>query len=645
MLYLTLVFCLFIAGFTNREERKPVIFLIGDSTMATKDPARMNPERGWGEVLPGFLSTGIVVENHARNGRSSRSFRDEGRWEQVAGRIREGDYVFIQFGHNDEKAEDPARYSDPEGAFRENLKRYIRETRERGGIPVLFTPIARRVFKDGALTDTHGAWIPAVKAVAEETQTTLIDLNKSTAACWQTAGDSASRSWFVWVAPGTHPFIPEGREDNTHLNLAGARQVARLAVDEIQEKVPALAPYIQYERYDGAKSLSAVVRNSWNKKRTDAPVVVDLREADPGFVVRSAVVTAEGGEEIPCQLDDLDGDRQADELVFVADVPANSRRTFHIRLAERPSERKYPERVYAQMLVSDKKGKHVPVQSVTVPGTSDIYNQMHHHGPAFESELVAYRIYFDQKQTIDIYGKFRKGFELKEAQFYPDDAQLARGFGDDVLRVSGSCGAGTLKGWNREKATHMEPVAARTERIVAYGPVRTVVEVEVSGWQYQGSELNLTHRYLLYAGHRDLTVETFFDEPLREELFCTGVQDIEGSLSYSDHRGLIACWGTDWPVNDTVKYAKETVGLATWIPTRYVREEVKDKPNYLYTLSAPGEKYLRHHTVFTSLKESFGYKTPEAWFAYVREWKEELEHPLEIEVKTEVEADWFRITR
>lgn len=383
---------------------------------------------------------------------------------------------------------------------------------------------------------------------------------------------------------------------------------------------------------EAEQTITVEVSNPWNHTKTDEPVVIDLNSLKPGFRVRSATVT-ENRMEVPSQLDDLDNDRRADELAFVTNLPPKSKKTFIITLSPRKSDKQYTPRVYAEMLVSDKKGKHAPVQSVTIPGTTNIYNQMHHHGPALESELVAYRLYFDKKQTVDIYGKFRKGFEIKESQFYPTDEQLARGFGDDVLRVSGSCGVGALKGWDGQKATHIEPVATRTERIVAYGPVRTIAEIEDNEWAYQGSELNMTTRYTLYGGHRDLFIEVFFDEPLKDEVFCTGVQDIRGSVSSSDHRGLIACWGTDWPVNDTVKYAKETVGLATYIPQRYVREEVKDKPNYLYTIGAKGEKKMHYYTTFTSMKETFGYKTPEAWFAYVRRWKEQLEQPIEITIK------------
>ena len=386
------------------------------------------------------------------------------------------------------------------------------------------------------------------------------------------------------------------------------------------------------EAQETQKSFKVEVSNTWNKAKADEPVVIKLSEISPQFRVRSAVVM-NGSEEIPSQLDDLNGDRRPDELAFLVDLPAKGKKTLTITLSSAKSDKTYPARVYAEMLVSDKRGKHVPVHSVTIPGTSNIYNQMHHHGPAFESELVAYRLYFDKKQTVDIYGKFNKGFEIKESQFYPTDEQLARGFGDDVLLVGGSCGLGALKGWDGKKSTHIEPVSTLTERIIAYGPVRTIAEIEVTDWQYQGSELRMTNRYTLYGGHRDVFVETFFEEPLKDEIFCTGVIDIKGSVSYSDHKGLIGCWGTDWPVNDTVKYAKETVGLGTYIPQKYVKAEVKDKANYLYTIGAKGSKYFTHNITFTSMKETFGYKTPEAWFAYIREWKEELEHPAVVKVK------------
>lgn len=381
-------------------------------------------------------------------------------------------------------------------------------------------------------------------------------------------------------------------------------------------------------------TLTVELKNTWDKARQDAPAVIRLADLQAGFPIRSAVVR-DARQEIPSQLDDLDGDLLPDELAFVIDLPARGTRQVTVTLSAAKTQKTYPPRVFAQMLVRDtKKGKHAPVQSITVPGTTNFYNMLYGHGPMFESELVGYRIYFNEKQTIDPYGKFNKGLELEKSQFYPNDAQLAQGFGDDVLLVGNSCGVGTLKGWDGQKATHVKPIAGRTERILASGPVRTVVEVEVKGWAYQGSELSMTQRYLLYAGHRDLRIETTFARPLRNEVFCTGVQDIMGNetVAYSDHQGLAGSWGRHWPVTDTVKYAKETIGIATYIPRKYVLQEVKDADNYLYTLSAPGQTGFHHYTMFTSRKETFGYSTAEEWFAYLQEWKDELEHPVEINI-------------
>ncbi|RRD90463.1 DUF4861 domain-containing protein [Bacteroides heparinolyticus] len=388
--------------------------------------------------------------------------------------------------------------------------------------------------------------------------------------------------------------------------------------------------YAQTAPQTAAYSIEVV--NSWDKAQTDAPIVIKLSELKSRFRIQSAVVK-DGDVEIPSQLDDLNGDSKADELVFVIDMPANGRKVLSVTFSADKTAKVYPARVFATMLVRDTgKQKHAPVQSVTAPGTTDFYNMLYGHGPMFESELAAYRIYFNPKQTVDPYGKFKKGLELEESRFYPTDEQLARGFGNDVLMVGNSCGIGTLKGWDGTKATHIEPVTFRTERILAYGPVRTITDVEVKGWQYQGKELTMTNRYILYAGHRDLLVETFFDQPLEEETFCTGVQNIMGgeTLSYSDHKGLIGSWGRYWPMTDTAKYAKETIGIATYVPQKYIREEVTDKDNFLYTLSAPGSNRFHHYTMFASCKETFGYPTPEAWFAYMQEWKEALEHPVSI---------------
>ena len=381
------------------------------------------------------------------------------------------------------------------------------------------------------------------------------------------------------------------------------------------------------------KKIEVIVENPWNAEKIDEPVVIDLSSLGAGFTVKSATVF-DGTNEIPSQLDDMNGDTRADELAFVINLPASGKKTLNVTLSSLKSDKTYPARVYAEMLLrTSKKNKYAKGYAIYADGASDTYNVQHHHGAAFESELVAYRIYFNEKQTTDLYGKFHKGLELEESQFYPTGEQLKRGFGDDVIKVNSSCGAGTLRGWDGTQSTLIKPVAVRGQRILASGPVRTIVDAEVKGWQYQNKELNMINRYTLYAGHRDAQVDVLFDAPLDKEVFCTGVQNITGHADmFSDHNGLVASWGTDWPVNDTVKYKKETVGLATYIPKKYVVKETSDKENFLYTISAPGKSSFRYYTSFTSCKETFGYPDKEKWFAYVQEWKKALEQPVKITV-------------
>lgn len=273
---LLLLFSAFILLSAFRADRPLItIFMIGDSTMANKKLEGGNPERGWGMVLPGFFSEEVRIDNHAVNGRSSKSFITEGRWDRVISQVKKGDYVFIQFGHNDEK-EDPSRHTDPGTTFDANLRRFVNETRAKGGIPVLFNSIVRRNFirpfdnaigKDvrktpgeealpqegDTLYDTHGAYLESPRRVARELGVTFIDMNRITHELVQGLGPEKSKKLFMWVAPNTVPVLPKGREDNTHLNVYGARVVAGLAADAIGKAIPALAGYIRHYDYVVAK--------------------------------------------------------------------------------------------------------------------------------------------------------------------------------------------------------------------------------------------------------------------------------------------------------------------------------------------------------------------------------------------------------
>ena len=299
-------------------------------------------------------------------------------------------------------------------------------------------------------------------------------------------------------------------------------------------------------------TVSFKVSNPSKAPRTDVPVIIPL-EAGWGPVA-TAIVT-NGQKEIPCQLDDLDQDGTFDELCFLADLKGKEDATYQVTFAPEGEPRTYPARVYAEMLIrNDKvkeKNKHNNyIESITARGDcANSYNLQHHHGVSFESELNGIRIYFDKRQTLDLYGKFTKRLELRETQFYTSATQKKKGYGDDVLWVGNTFGLGAFRGWNGTASTMIEPVKSRTQRIISYGPLRTIVELVDKGWKAdaQKAPVNMTIRYTQYAGHRDTDVDVFFNHDVADYQFSTGIINVKGSEEFSDKKGLRACWGTDWP--------------------------------------------------------------------------------------------------
>jgi len=214
------------------------VHLMGDSTMAEKDLPKAGEERGWGMMFQNFLDQDVKVINYAQNGRSTKSFRDMGLWDKVYNAVKPGDYVFIQFGHNDAKQSDESRYAAAWGAYQDNLRFYIDGVREKGGIPVLLTPVARRWFKEGVLDrNCHTDYPAAMKAVAEEKGVTLLDVTTKTLDWLESIGDDASKAYFM---------ISTGKDDNTHTVSSGARKVTEIVCDLIGEQIPELAHHLQY---------------------------------------------------------------------------------------------------------------------------------------------------------------------------------------------------------------------------------------------------------------------------------------------------------------------------------------------------------------------------------------------------------------
>jgi lysophospholipase L1-like esterase len=223
-------------SFNSQEEFN--IWMIGDSTMANKKPESA-PETGWGMVMQEFFKEGVKIHNHAINGRSSKSFLSEGRWKSVFDSLKKGDYVIIQFGHNDAKP-DSVRHTEPFSTYKKILKFYIDEALSREAIPIICSSIIRRHFdKTGNLTDTHGDYIKAAREIAEETGTPFIDMEAKSRKLVVELGPVKSKSLFLFCKPGEFLTRPNGVQDSTHLNSYGARQIAGLFVEGVKElKLP-----------------------------------------------------------------------------------------------------------------------------------------------------------------------------------------------------------------------------------------------------------------------------------------------------------------------------------------------------------------------------------------------------------------------
>ena len=392
------------------------------------------------------------------------------------------------------------------------------------------------------------------------------------------------------------------------------------------------------------QTVTVSVSNPSKSVRNDEPVVINLA---PYGDIRSALVTVDG-QEIPCQLDDLNQDETFDELCFLVNLKGKEKKQYTVQLFSEGEPRTYSARVFAEMVLSNTKDKSLKknqqnnfIESITARGDAAYtYNIQHHHGVDFESELNGIRIYFDERQTLDCYGKFKKQLELKETQFYTDKDQKAKGYGDDVLWVGQTFGLGAFRGWNGKEPTHVSPVKSRTQRIISYGPLRTIVEVIDKGWSAPSgnlspltsplSPLNLTLRYTQYAGHRDTDVDVFFNKNVSDYAFSTGIINVKNSVEFSDKKGLRACWGTDWPSTDTINFKRETVGLGICIPMKYVRsEEPANKDNYAFVVGTTDDR-LQYKVIYCSDNETFGYHSAKEWFDFLTEWKKEVEKPIEV---------------
>jgi lysophospholipase L1-like esterase len=234
---------IFLLSFIQPIKKKIKVYLIGDSTIAIKE-TKSYPETGWGMPFTYFFDSTIEVDNRAKNGRSTRTFISENRWQLVADSLQEGDYVFIQFGHNDESKEKTDRYVTPE-QFKINLTKFVSESRAKKANPVLITAVARRKFDStNHIVDGHGVYTQIVRELAKELDVPMIDLQKTSTALLEKWGVENSKLLFLQLEKGEHPNYPDGKIDNTHFSELGARRMAQLVLEDIKKLNLELANHI-----------------------------------------------------------------------------------------------------------------------------------------------------------------------------------------------------------------------------------------------------------------------------------------------------------------------------------------------------------------------------------------------------------------
>jgi lysophospholipase L1-like esterase/quercetin dioxygenase-like cupin family protein len=271
--FLMIALCACAAQASAQVQPPRQVFIAGDSTASHYGPERA-PREGWGQQLQGFLDDTYVVRNHAQSGRSSRSFIAEGWFDGMAKDMHAGDVLLIQFGHNDEKIEDPTRYNEPRQAFPEWLGRYLALARQKGATPILVTPVARRKFDHGQLLDTHGLYAQAVRDLASRENVGLIDLSAASMDWLRAAGNEASKAYFMHVPE-------QGQQDDTHFQQRGAVMVACLVVAGWKRLDPSLAAHVKRDTDCGAPATALADR----KAQANSSLIVherDIAAAQPG---------------------------------------------------------------------------------------------------------------------------------------------------------------------------------------------------------------------------------------------------------------------------------------------------------------------------------------------------------------------------
>ncbi len=384
------------------------------------------------------------------------------------------------------------------------------------------------------------------------------------------------------------------------------------------------------------KTVKVKLANPSSEARKAVPVVMPVDGS-----ITSVMVKNGNGDEIPCQLDDLNDDGLYDELAFVTDMKKKEKQTFTVTLSTEGEMKKYEARTYGYLGIrdrSEKNQKHQKITSVTFPKETNPYNYIFPHGAVMENDMVGFRVYADHRQSLDYYGHRNYKMDIEETAFYTTQEQRDKGYGEDVLYTGSTYGCGALHGWNGKTSVMFENVRNRTQTVVCEGPVRTILDITNRAWQpYEGCKpVDIRTRYILYYGHRDVEVQVQFSRTVADIPLSTGIVDIvEGSEEFTDKAGLRGDWGRACAGNNPKVYDTITVGLGIYVPKMYYKSDShftdgkQRLPNQAY-VQVVGTETDNMHYWFTSTCdiETFGFKGKKEWFDYLKCWKKELEKPV-----------------
>lgn len=372
--------------------------------------------------------------------------------------------------------------------------------------------------------------------------------------------------------------------------------------------------------------------NPLSERVVGIPVVIPLAEYGD---VKTANVY--GSHDIPFQLDDLDGDGVADELVFVLNIDPGYTKHIKVTLNDTIGPQTFEPKSRAYIKLRDEKKKNPEILSITYPGNSNnsiIYNTIYGHGAVMESMHNAWRIYVDNRQSIDLYGKKNnKQLELDVTGFYTTPEQYTQGYGRDILWAGKSVAAGSFRGLTDGKPATIDTVATRTQRIVATGPVRSIIEVEDKGWVINGKKVNMTQRYTQYGVNPYFTVDITLDGPGAEQIFCTGIQKIgdEGGVGFIGKEGLAGSWGTNIPEKNHPELP-ETLGIGIQIDPANLVKAREDDVNYLMEVKPDKDGKIRYHVNFVSAMERKAPQNLDEWRSRLEKWSRAVKasYPMKI---------------